>query len=157
MSRVRRLKLYARVFVMSARGDRGVAAGADRVEYIGGTAPQLAAGAQGAIALVDERYLAFYAGKTQMRVAYDRVNLVEYGQQVDRRLALALVLSPVFLLSKSRKHFLTIGYSGEDGKQQAMVFRVDKNGIRPTLAGLEARTGLKIQYQDEQARKARNQ
>jgi hypothetical protein len=127
------------------------------VEYVGGTAPQLAAGSHGSIALSDDRYLAFYGGKTQVRVAYDRVNLVEYGQQVDRRLALALVLSPVFLLSKSRKHFLTIGYSGEDGKQQAMVFRVDKNGIRPTLVGLEARTGLKIQYQDEQARKARNQ
>jgi len=127
------------------------------VEYIGGTSPQLAAGMQGSIVLADDRYLAFYAGKMQIRVAYDRVNLVEYGQQVDRRLALAVVLSPVFLLSKSRKHFLTLGYSGEDGKQQAMVFRVDKNSIRPTLAGLEARTGLKVQYQDEQARKARNQ
>jgi hypothetical protein len=127
------------------------------VEYIGGTTQEVAAGAQGSIVLADDRYLAFYAGKTQMRVAYDRVNLVEYGQQVDRRLALAVVLSPVFLLSKSRKHFLTIGYNGEDGKQQAMVFRVDKNSIRPTLAGLEARTGLRVQYQDEQARKARNQ
>jgi len=126
------------------------------VEYIGGTAP-MAAGTHGAISLADDRYLAFYAGKMQIRVSYDRVDLVEYGQQVDRRLALALVLSPVFLLSKSRKHFLTIGYSGEDGKQQAMVFRVDKNSIRPTLVGLEARTGLKVQYQDEEARKARNQ
>ena len=107
--------------------------------------------------LTDDRYLAFYAGKEQMRVAYDRIDLVEYGQQVSRRLVMAMVLSPVFLLSKSRKHFLTIGYSDEDGKQQAMVFRVDKNSIRSTLAGLEARTGLKIQYQDEQARKARNQ
>ena len=127
-----------------------------RVEYVGGTAPQLRTGMQGSIVLADDHYLAFYAGKMQIRVAYDRVDLVEYGQQVDRRLALALVISPVFLLSKSRKHFLTIGYS-EDGKQQAMVFRVDKNNIRSTLAGLEARTGLKIQYQDEQARKARNQ
>jgi len=134
-----------------------MAAGQTLVEYIGGTAPQLAAGVQGSIVLADEEYLAIYAGKTQTRVAYARVNLVEYGQQVDRRLALALVLSPVFLLSKSRKHFLTIGYIGEDGKQPAMVFRVDKNGIRPALAALEARTGLKIQYQDELARKARNQ
>ena len=138
-------------------GLASLAAAQTTVEYVGGTAPQLAAGTHGAIAVSDDRYLAVYAGKMQMRVAYDRVNLVEYGQQVDRRLALALVLSPVFLLSKSRKHFLTIGYSGEDGKQQAMVFRVDKNGIRATLVALEARTGLKIQYQDEQARKARNQ
>lgn len=126
------------------------------IEYIGGTAP-MEAGIRGSIALSDDRYLAFYAGKTQVRVPYDRVDLIEYGQQAGRRLALALVISPVFLLSKSRKHFLTIGYSGEDGKQQAMVFRVDKNSIRPTLAGLEARTGLKVQYQDEEARKARNQ
>jgi hypothetical protein len=135
----------------------GLAGAQTTVEYVGGTASQLGGGAHGSIALSDDRYLAVYAGKMQLRVAYDRVNLLEYGQQVDRRLALALVLSPVFLLAKSRKHFLTIGYSAEDGKQQAMVFRVDKNGIRPTLAGLEARTGLKIQYQDEQARKARNQ
>ena len=131
--------------------------GQTRFEYVGGTASQLTAGAQGSLAIADDRYLALYSGKWQMRISYDRVNLVEYGQQVDRRLALALVISPVFLLSKSRKHFLTIGYTGDDGKQQALVFRVDKNGIRPTLAGLEARTGLKIQYQDEQARKARNQ
>jgi hypothetical protein len=134
-----------------------LAAAQTRVEYIGGTVSQLAEGAQGSITLTDDRYLAFYAGKIQIRVAYDRVDLVEYGQQVGRRLALALVISPVFLLSKSRKHFLTIGYSGEDGRQQAMVFRVDKNSIRPTLASLEARTGLRVQYQDEEARKARNQ
>ena len=127
------------------------------VEYIGGTEAHLSAGKHGSITLADDRYLAFYAGKTQLRVAYERINLIEYGQQVDRRLALALVISPVFLLSKSRRHFLTIGYSGEDGRQQAMIFRVDKNSIRPTLVALEARTGLKVQYQDEQARKARNQ
>ena len=126
-------------------------------EYVGGTASQVGLGAQGSIVLADDRYLAFYAGKTALRVAYDHVNLIEYGQQVGRRLALALVISPVFLLSKSRKHFLTIGYSGEDGKQQAMVFRVDKDSIRSVLASIEARTGQKVQYQDEQARKARNQ
>jgi hypothetical protein len=143
--------------ILLGAGWLGVLAAETRVEYVGGTASQLAAGLQGSIALADDRYLAFYAGKFQMRVAYERVNLIEYGQQVDRRLALALVISPVFLLSKSRKHFLTIGYSGDDGKQQALVFRVDKNSIRSTLAALEARTGQKIQYQDEQARKARNQ
>jgi len=126
-------------------------------EYIGETVPQLDAGSQGSLALADERYLAFYAGKIQIRVAYDRVNLIEYGQQVGHRVALALVISPIFLLTKSRKHFLTIGFSGDDGRQQALVFRVNKNSIRSMLASLEARTGQKVQYQDEQARKARNQ
>jgi hypothetical protein len=87
-------------------------------------------------------------------VGYDRINLLEYGQNVNRRVALAVAISPLFLLSKSRHHFLTVGYTDNDGKQQAMVFRVDKGKIRSILVALEARTGLKIQYQDDQARKA---
>jgi hypothetical protein len=87
-------------------------------------------------------------------VAYEHVNLLEYGQQVNRRLLLAVAISPAFMLSKSRKHFLTIGYTDEDGKQQALVFEVDKRGVRAALASLEARTGRKIEFQDEEARKA---
>lgn len=129
-------------------------AGQSRAEYIGGTALQLGAGATGTLEAGDSRYLAFYSKKAQVRVPYERINLVEYGQQVDRRLAMAIIISPVFLLSKKRKHFLTVGYAGEDGMQQALVFRVDKSDIRATLVTLEARTGLKIQYQDPEARKA---
>ena len=125
-----------------------------RAEYVGGTASALTSGSAGSIELSDQRYLAFYTKRGQVRVAYDRVNLLEYGQKVDRRLLMAVVISPVFLLAKSRKHFLTVGYTDDDGKQQAMVFRVDKNGIRPMLVGLEARTGLEVQYQDPEARKA---
>jgi hypothetical protein len=125
-----------------------------RAEYVGGTASTLASGNAGSIELSDQRYLGFYTKRGQVRVAYDRVNLLEYGQKVDRRLLAAVVISPLFLLSKSRKHFLTIGYRDEEGKQQALVFRVDKGSIRSALVSLEARTGLKVQYQDEEARKA---
>ena len=123
-------------------------------EYIGGTVPALASGAGGSVEIADERYFAFYSKGAQVRVPYERINLLEYGQKVDRRLLMAVVISPAFLLAKARKHFLTVGYTDEDGKQQAMVFRVDKNGIRPMLVGLEARTGQKVQYQDPEARKA---
>lgn len=129
------------------------AGAAARVEYVGGTSTTLASGEAGSLDAGDERYLAFYTKRGQVRVPFSKINLLEYGQQVDRRLALAIVISPVFLLSKKRKHFLTVGYS-EDGKQQALVFRVDKNAIRAALAALEARTGLKIQFQDQEARKA---
>jgi hypothetical protein len=124
-----------------------------RAEYVGGTSSTLASGEAGSLDAKDEQYLAFYTRKEQIRVPFSRINLLEYGQQVDRRLALAVVLSPVFLLSKKRRHFLTIGYTPE-GKQQALVFRVDKNAIRATLATLEARTGVKITFQDQEARKA---
>jgi len=73
---------------------------------------------------------------------------------VSRRYAAAILISPVLLLSKSRKHFLTIGYTDPDGRQQALVLRVEKGDIRSVLAGLEARTGRRIEYQDAEARKA---
>jgi hypothetical protein len=130
------------------------ALGQTHVEYVGGTVAKIESGAGGTIDVGDARYFAFYTKKAQVRIAYDRVNELGYGQKVDRRLLLAIAISPVFLLSKARKHFLTIGYTDEDGNHQAMVFRVDKNGIRAALVSLEARTGVKIEYQDEEARKA---
>ncbi len=124
-------------------------------EYVGGTAPGIESGNSGSIELGDAHYFAFYTKKGQVRVPYDRIDLVEYGQQVDRRVLMALVTQqPWFALTKKRKHFLTIGYTDENGSHQALVFRVDKNGIRVALVSLEARTGLKIEYQDEEARKA---
>lgn len=125
-----------------------------RAEYVGGTAAKLESGVSGAIQVTDERYFAFYTKKAQVRVAYDQINELQYGQKVDRRLLMAVVISPVFLLSKKRKHFLTVGYTDGEGHHQALVFQVDKNDIRAVLASLEARTGVRIQYQDEDARKA---
>lgn len=111
-------------------------------------------GREGVIDTGDSQYFAFYGKTGRVRLAYDRINLLEYGQKVDRRLIEAIVISPMFLLAKKRKHYLSLGYTDDEGKQQALVFRVNKNGIRATLVILEARTGLKIQYQDLEARKA---
>jgi len=60
----------------------------------------------------------------------------------------------MFLLSKSRKHFVTLGYVDEDGRQQVLVLRIDKGDIRSVLTGLEAKTGRRVEYQDGEARKA---
>jgi hypothetical protein len=110
--------------------------------------------ADGRVSTTDELFFQFRARRREHHVAYKDVNLLEYGQHVNRRLALAVVISPIFVLSKARKHYLTVGYTDKDGKQQAMVFQVDKDKIRAVLVALEARTGLKITYQDDEARKA---
>jgi hypothetical protein len=123
------------------------------VEYAGGTVRSIGTGVGGSIDLSDDHYFAFYSKKSNLRVPYSQINLVEYGQQVDRRIALAIIISSLFLVTKSRKHFLTVGYTDDHGDQQALVFQVDKSNIRTTLVSLEARTGRKIEYQDEEARK----
>lgn len=124
------------------------------VRYVGGTVAAIPGEADGKLKTTDELFLEFRCKQRQIHVGYDKINLLEYGQNVNRRLALAVVISPLFMLSKSRRHFLTVGYAAPDGKQQAMVFRVDKSKIRAVLVALEARTGLKVQFQDDEARKA---
>jgi hypothetical protein len=90
----------------------------------------------------------------QLAIPYDRVNDLEYGQKAGRRLGVAIAVTWMALFSKKRKHFLTIGYKDENDKQQAAVFELGKNIVRVTLASLEARTGRKVDYEDEEARKS---
>jgi hypothetical protein len=123
-------------------------------EYLGGTLGQFKSQTGGRLAVSDQAYLVFTAKKQELRIPYQRINQLEYGQKVGRRIMTAVVVSPLFLLTKKRAHFLTIGYQDEEGRQQAMVFRIPKNDIRPLLVSLEARTGLRVEYQDEEARKA---
>lgn len=125
-----------------------------RVQYVGGTIVQIPQGCSGRAQTVDEQYFVFYAKGASWRVPYESIDLLEYGQKVDRRYLAAVVISPLFLLSKSRAHFLTIGYMDESGKHQAMIFRVNKEDIRGALVTLEARTGRRVEFQDEEARKA---
>lgn len=149
------MRTRAAIMVSVLAGTISPLSAQSEVKYVGGTLATLKAGQQGDIHLSDDHYLAYYGRQDQMlRIPYDQINLLEYGQQVDRRLAMALLISPIFLLSKARKHYLTIGYVDRQGEQQALVFQVDKKQIRATLVGLEARTGLAIQYQDQEARKA---
>jgi hypothetical protein len=123
-------------------------------EYVGGTIIQIPAGCHGTVQATDDKFFVFYSGKASWRVPYEKINLVEYGEKVDRRYIAAVLISPLFLLAKKRQHFLTVGYSDEEDHQQAMIFKIGKDDIRTTLVILEARTGRKVEFQDEDARKS---
>jgi hypothetical protein len=82
------------------------------------------------------------------------VNDLEYGQKAGRRLGLALAISPWLLLSHKRKHFLTVGWKDAQDKQHAAIFELGKSTVRTTIATLEARTGKKVDFQDDEARKS---
>ncbi len=140
--------LFAVLVAAAFAADRGASA-----DYVGGTISNPPAKG-GVIDLTDDQHLQFKTGKTDLRIPYERIQLIEYGQQVGRRYAMAIIISPMLLLSKSRKHFVTLGYTDDEGHQQAMVLRVDKAHIRALLVSLETRTGRKVQYQDSEARKA---
>lgn len=109
---------------------------------------------EGRIQITDAESLLFSTHKVEIRVPFTSIETIEYGQRVDRRYAAAILISPLLLLSKRRTHFLTVGYTDGKGNRQAMVFEVGKGDVRFILVGLEARTGRKVEFQDEEARKA---
>jgi hypothetical protein len=94
-------------------------------------------------------------------IPYERIIDIEYGQKAGRRVGTAvattILLGPIgliSLLSKKRKHYVTIGYRDADEKDQVAVFELGKNIVRTTLAVLETRSGKKIEYQDKEAEKS---
>jgi hypothetical protein len=125
-----------------------------KTELVGGTPPGIEAKSTARLDFTGADEMIFHCAASDIRVAYRRVDTLEYGQSVSRRYAAAILLSPVLLLSKTRKHFVTLGYQDAEGNRQVLIFRVEKGDIRAVLAGLEARTGRRIEYQDDEARKA---
>jgi hypothetical protein len=148
--------ILARLLLMSAlaitplllAGDMGL-----KANLVGGTVAAMSGKPDVRIDLTGDRALLLRSKSTALEIPFEKIQLVEYGQRASRRYAEALVISPILLLSKSRKHFVTVGYTDEKGDQQALVFRVDKDDIRSVLVGLEAKTGRKIEYQDDEARR----
>ena len=126
----------------------------NKAVYRGGTLPAPAVNTEGAVATTDQHAFTFAYKHGQFTIPYERVNFLEYGQKSGRRLGLGIAISPVLLLSKKRRHYLTINFLDEQGAQQAMVLELGKSTVRTILASLSARTGKKIEYQDDEARKA---
>jgi hypothetical protein len=131
------------------------AVGGDKAEYIGGTVSTLKEKAEGTLSTKAETEVVFTAkGSPPLTIPYNMIDSLEYGQKAGRRVAVAVLVSPLALFSKKRNHYLTISYKDEAGKDQAAVFELGKGIVRTTLTVLETRTGKEIEYQDEEARKA---
>ena len=107
-----------------------------------------------------------YAGAKPLLVDFESIRHLEFGQNVSRRAALVsgttAVLGPLGLMSllaKSRAHYLTVTYASERaparGRTEVIVIELGKDVVRSTLAIVEARSGIPIEYQDEEARKWR--
>lgn len=124
-----------------------------KAEYVGGTLEQVKAGNGVRLLLTDASVMGIDSKEAFLKIPYSQINQMEYGQKISRNIVPAIVISPLFLLNKTRKHFLTLGYLDQRGNQQALVLRVGKENIRALLASLEARTGQKVQYLDPESRK----
>jgi len=103
-----------------------------------------------------------FIGKS-FSIPYSRIADLEYGQKAGRRVGMAaattVLLGPIGLLalfSKKRTHYVTIGFKDDAGKDQVAVVELGKDIVRIMLPILETRSGKKIEYQDDEARKSAN-
>ena len=128
--------------------------GSHKAMYVGGTIAALKENTEGIVSAADEKVFVFEHKDGRLSIPYGEVTSLEYGQKAGRRLGLALAISPLFLFSHKRRHFLTVGYLDDSKKQQAAVLELGKDIIRPTLNALESKTGKKIEYQDDESRKS---
>jgi hypothetical protein len=150
-------------------GDTLLAVDSKGAEYVGRTVTVYTSAkdpVEGLLDTTNAEQLVFTAtaknfkGKT-FAIPYTRVIDVEYGQKAGRRVGTAVattvLLGPIGLLSlfsKKRKHYLTIGFKDEMDKDQVVVLEIGKDIVRTTLPIVETRSGKKIEYQDDESRKA---
>ena len=130
--------------------------------YVGGTLAVLKEAVNGTWDMA-ENEVVFTAEKSGARVSipYAKIETLEYGQKVGRRMWGAavgnvLILTPVTLLllfSKKRKHFLTLTYLDEEGKKQGAVFELAKKIVKDSVLALEAKSGKKVEYESDEAKK----
>jgi hypothetical protein len=133
------------------------AVGSRKAEYVGGTITAIAEAAEGLLDTTTESQLVFTPERGKgpsILIPYASITGLEYGQKAGRRVGAAILVNPLLLFSKKRKHFLTISYRDKDAREQAVVLELGKDIVRTTLTIVETRSGKDIEYQDEDARKA---
>ena len=121
--------------------------------YIGGTLSSIPEKSGGRLDLSDTSSARFTWKKVGVSIPYDKISSLEYGQKAGRRIGVAVVVNPLFLFSKKRRHYVTIGFADEQGKQQGAVFELSKGTVRSALATLESRSAKKVEYESEEAKK----
>jgi hypothetical protein len=157
MKTIRQFTALALSLALTSTAFAGI--GSDKAVYMGGTAA-LKTGKEGVLDCTGTENAVFRVKKaTEISIPYSAVTSIEYGQKAGRRvgaaIATTILVSPVglaLLLSKKRNHIVTVGWT-VDGKNEGAVFEVGKDVIRQTLVSLEARTGKKVEYESEDAKK----
>jgi hypothetical protein len=82
-------------------------------------------------------------------IPYAKIKSMLYEKTSKPRYAEAILLSPFFLFTKSKKHFLTIQYTDDGGTGKFSMFHMDKGNARDIVNTAEAETGQKIERSEE--------
>ena len=88
-------------------------------------------------------------GVSVVSIPDDKIKSILYEKTSKPRYAEALLISPFFLFTHSKKHFLTIQYTDTDGQGKFAMIHLDKGNSRDVVAAAEAETGKKVERAEE--------
>jgi hypothetical protein len=88
-------------------------------------------------------------GVAVITIPDDKIKSMLYEQTSKPRYAEAILISPFFLFTHSKKHFLTIQYTDPQGQGSFAMIHMDKSNARDIVAAAEADTGKKVERSEE--------
>ena len=88
-------------------------------------------------------------GLPEFSIKYDSIKSLLYERTSTPRYVAAILVSPFFLFSHSKKHYLTIQYNDDGGTGQFVSIHLDKKNAREVVATAEASTGKKVEREEE--------
>ena len=88
-------------------------------------------------------------GAPAFSIDYAAVKSLLYEQANKPRYTEAVLISPLFLLAHSKKHFLTIQYTDSAGAGQFVIVHLDKKNAQHAVAAAESQTGKMVDRVEE--------
>lgn len=88
-------------------------------------------------------------GSVAVSIPYDSIKSLLYERSSKPRYAEGILLAWPLLLTKSKKHYLTVQYTDATGQGQFAIFHLDKSNYQVILATAEAQTGKKVERSEE--------
>jgi hypothetical protein len=127
----------------------------DHAELFGGTSTgQKKAGGSTKGALVfdrEKKIIEFEANKggEVVSIPYAQVKSLLCEQASKPRYTEAVLISPMFLLTHSKKHYLTIQYTDANRAGQFAIVLLDKKNAKRAVAAAQAETGKNVDRAEE--------
>jgi hypothetical protein len=99
----------------------------------------------------DKKSVEFFdeKGVSVLSISNDKIKSMIYEKTSRPRYAEAILISPFFLFTHSKKHFLTIQYTDMGGQGKFAMIHMDKGNARDIVAAAEAETGKTVERTEE--------
>jgi hypothetical protein len=99
----------------------------------------------------EKKVVEFQDNKGQMIVTipYDKIKTLLYEKTSKPRYTEAILISPFFLFSKTKKHFLTIQYTDPAGTGAFFMIHMDKSNASDIANTAQAETGKPVERTEE--------